>query len=298
MQNSLGRTLELHHVNAGALPGQRWHAFRDYAYDGSANLTASPTPSQKDHHSPTALPGQMTSLYYPSFPRPPPPDQRLRQPGAREDTRTMRAARATTITLRAPHRGNGPRRNGPHQLHRRRRATPCSPAPPRANGPTNTYDGQSRLIRKQLPEGNATEYAYDDAPCAGADKRCTHNVKTSPAWPSPAAALATLNQRFTYESAFNKVEPRQRRGQGHQLQLHRPGPAADHHRPGRPRRRAPQTSYTYSAFTAERLPELLPAQLADGQDQRRQQRGDRHRLQREPTSTCPRAASSTAAPAS
>ena len=42
---------------------------------------------------------------------------------------------------------------------------------------SNTYDGQSRLVKRVLPEGNSVEYEYDDATCLS-QLRCTHNVKT------------------------------------------------------------------------------------------------------------------------
>lgn len=48
-------------------------------------------------------------------------------------------------------------------------------------------------------------YVYDDATCAAADKRCTHNVKTLSRIPKSGSGLETLVTRMTYESAFNKV---------------------------------------------------------------------------------------------
>ena len=69
----------------------------------------------------------------------------------------------------------------------------------------STYDGQGRLSTRQLPEGNSTQYSYDDASCASADKRCTHNVKTISTLAKPGSGLPTLTKSFTYESAFNQV---------------------------------------------------------------------------------------------
>lgn len=68
----------------------------------------------------------------------------------------------------------------------------------------NTYDGQERLASTILPEGNRVTYVYDDAPCAAADKRCTHNVKTLSRIPKMGSGLTTLDTRMTYESALHR----------------------------------------------------------------------------------------------
>ena len=62
-----------------------------------------------------------------------------------------------------------------------------------------------RLASTVLPEGNSVAYVYDDAPCAAADKRCTHNVKTVSRIPKAGSGLPTLVTGMTYGSAFNKV---------------------------------------------------------------------------------------------
>jgi len=91
-----------------------------------------------------------------------------------------------------------------------------------------TYDGQTRLAKTVLPEGNSVEYEYDDAPCA-AQQRCTHNVKALRQVAKPGSGLATLTQGFTYEGSFNKVAT-----------------STDP--------RAKVTSYTYTAYTAAGFP--------------------------------------------
>ncbi|WP_415203103.1 RHS repeat-associated core domain-containing protein [Pseudorhodoferax sp.] len=118
----------------------------------------------------------------------------------------------------------------------------------------NTYDGQTRLTKTVLPEGNSVEYEYDDAPCA-AQQRCTHNVKTIRQVAKPGTGLATLVQSFTYEGTFNKVaSATDARGkvtsytytaQGLPLAVTRPADAGGVQ---------PVTTYGYTSYTASGLP--------------------------------------------
>ncbi|AKJ29719.1 hypothetical protein AAW51_3028 [Caldimonas brevitalea] len=66
-------------------------------------------------------------------------------------------------------------------------------------------DGHDRVVRKKLPQGNLIEYEYDDASCARAEKRCTHNVKVERRVAKPGTGLPAIVSSYTYESAFNKV---------------------------------------------------------------------------------------------
>uniref|UniRef100_UPI000AC19CAF RHS repeat-associated core domain-containing protein n=1 Tax=Thauera butanivorans TaxID=86174 RepID=UPI000AC19CAF len=119
----------------------------------------------------------------------------------------------------------------------------------------NTYDGQGRLTRKEFPAGNALEYTYDDALCAAADKRCTHNVSQVKQLPKPGSTLATLTSSFTYESAFNKVASAtdalgklttySYTAQGNPLTVTAPADAAGVQ---------PQTTYGYTAYSASGYP--------------------------------------------
>ena len=125
----------------------------------------------------------------------------------------------------------------------------------------SAYDGQSRLVSRQLPEGNAMQVTYDDASCASADKRCTHNVKTVTTVAKPGSPLAALSRSFTYEGAFNKVASATDamgkvttyayNAQGLPLTVTSPVDDASV---------APQTTYAYSAFTPSGYPTFyLPA---------------------------------------
>ena len=75
----------------------------------------------------------------------------------------------------------------------------------------NTLDGQERVIETIYPEGNKLHLTYDDASCASADKRCTHNIKERRLIAKTGGACGSgtpcdpIVTSFTYESGFNKV---------------------------------------------------------------------------------------------
>lgn len=69
----------------------------------------------------------------------------------------------------------------------------------------NSYDGQERLVATVFPEGNAVQYEYDDATCASAQKRCTHNVKTETKIAKPGTGLANLVNKYLYEGTYNQL---------------------------------------------------------------------------------------------
>ena len=73
---------------------------------------------------------------------------------------------------------------------------------PVGNWTLKDYDGQSRVVRETGPEGNRTEYAYDDRSCALANGSCTHNVATVSRIPRAGSGDPVLTQKFTYEPSF------------------------------------------------------------------------------------------------
>lgn len=122
---------------------------------------------------------------------------------------------------------------------------------------TTDYDGAGRPTRITYPEGNRTEYTYDDATCANAEKRCTHNVLTEVQHPKPGSTLAPLTTTYTYEGSFNKVASvTNPRGQKTDFTYHAahggsatvtpPAPATGAERP--------QVSMTYAVQTATGWP--------------------------------------------
>ncbi|VTU29148.1 Cell wall-associated polypeptide CWBP200 [Variovorax sp. PBS-H4] len=249
VQNSLGRTLSF--TNASGRITQVSDGTRSvsYGYDTNANLkTFTNTLSQATTFA-YGLPGQMTSLYYPSFPTVAAATNVYDSLGR---VKTQTNARGKTYEYFFA--GSRTEEVGPGGTARTNyidaQGNTVQSSTPAGNWTTNTYDGQSRLIRKQFPEGNATEYAYDDAPCAVAPaKRCTHNVKTLTSIAKPGSGLANRVQSFTYESAFNQVaSATDARGKttsysymlGLPLTITAPADAAG---------ASPQTTYAYSAFT-------------------------------------------------
>ncbi len=60
----------------------------------------------------------------------------------------------------------------------------------------NTYDGLNRLVRNELPEGNAQEYEYD----------IFSNVLSFIYKAKPGSMLSDIVSAFTYDSTWNKIE--------------------------------------------------------------------------------------------
>ncbi len=249
VQNSLGRTLSFTNVNGRITQVSDGTRSVSYGYGASSNLATFTNTLSKATTFSYGLPGQMTSLYYPSFPTVAAATNVYDSLGR---VKTQTNARGKTYDYYFA--GFRTEEVGPGGTARTNyidaQGNTIQSSTPAGNWTTHTYDGQSRLIRKQLPEGNATEYVYDDAPCAGTDKRCTHNVKTLTSIAKPGSGLANRVQSFTYESAFNKVATAtDARGkttsysytaQGLPLTITAPVDAAGV---------APQTTYAYSALT-------------------------------------------------
>ncbi len=57
------------------------------------------------------------------------------------------------------------------------------------------YDGHKRLVKETKPEGNYTEYVYDDL----------HNPVTVTQYPKSGSTLSTIVNEFTYDATFSKV---------------------------------------------------------------------------------------------
>ncbi|MDR6539781.1 DUF6531 domain-containing protein, partial [Variovorax soli] len=254
VQNSLGRTLSF--TNASGRITQVSDGMRSvsYAYDASANLTSFTSAVNRSTTFAYGLPGQMTSLYYPSFPTVAAATNVYDSLGR---VKTQTNARGKTYEYFFA--GSRTEEIGPGGTARTNyldaQGNTIQSSTPAGNWTVSTYDGQSRLIRKQFPEGNATEYAYDDASCAGADKRCTHNVKTITSIPKPASGLVSLSQGFSYDSAFNQVtSATDARGKTTSYSYTAQGLPLTVTAPPDPSGMAPQTSYAYSAYTPSGYP--------------------------------------------
>ncbi|MES2161415.1 MAG: RHS repeat-associated core domain-containing protein [Pseudomonadota bacterium] len=144
------------------------------------------------------------------------------------------------------------------------------------NETRNTYDGQGRLAHSVKVEGLSISFGgpygalidivpgqmvdntYDDATCAAAEKRCTHNLKSSTRTPRPKSGLTALVTSYTYDAVSNQVktmtDPNQQvtnysytaAGLPQTVQL--PADASGNH---------PSTTYDYTAYTAAGYPNFL-----------------------------------------
>ncbi|MDQ0612258.1 RHS repeat-associated protein [Variovorax sp. W1I1] len=248
--NSLGRTLTFTNTSGKITQVSDGTRVVKYAYDASTSNLTTFTDSLNQNTTYTyALPGQMTKLFYPSFPTVAAATNVYDSLG-RVQTQTNARGKLYDYYFA----GFRTEEIGPGGVARTNyidaQGNTIQSSTPIGNWTINTYDGQSRLISKQLPELNVIQYAYDDASCAGVDKICTHNVKTTTSVGKPGSSLANRVQSFTYESSFNKVATAtDARGkvtsytytaQGLPLTVTSPVDAAGV---------APQTSYTYVAYT-------------------------------------------------
>ncbi|PKO60043.1 MAG: Rhs family protein, partial [Betaproteobacteria bacterium HGW-Betaproteobacteria-19] len=254
VSNSLGRVLNLTYT------GGRISAVGDgtrsvgYAYDGSGNLvshtdaTAKVTTYQYDQ------PGRMTKFFNPSTPTIAFATNVYDTLG-RVQTQTNAAGKLYTYYFA----GSRSEEVAPGAVSKVSYfdafGKELKTIDPLGRVIANTYDGHGRLTRKVFPEGNAVEYTYHDAPCAAAQKRCTHNVSQVRQLAKPASGLATLTSSFTYEAAFNKIasatDPRGKittytyTAQGNPLTVTAPADAAGVQ---------PQTTYGYTAYTTSGYP--------------------------------------------
>nr|WP_274521508.1 hypothetical protein [Ectothiorhodospira lacustris] len=254
VRNSLGRVLNFTYT------GGRISAVGDgtrsisYAYDGSGNLTGYTDATAKITTYQYDLPGRMTKFFYPSNPTIAFATNVYDTLG-RVQTQTNAAGKLYTYYFagsRSEEVGPGGVSNASYFDAFGRQLKSINPL---GRVTTNTYDGHGRLTRKVFPEGNAVEYTYHDAPCAAAQKRCTHNISQVRQLAKPGSGLATLTSSFTYESAFNKVasatDPRGKTttytytAQGNPLAVTAPADPAGVQ---------PQTTYGYTAFTASGYP--------------------------------------------
>ena len=204
IKNSLGRSLGLTYANGKLSRVTNGAASVSYSYDTNENLSAFADPLGKSTTYTYSIPGRMDSIFYPSFPTIAAVTNtydslnRVRtQTNARGKTYEYFFAGSRTEEI-AP--DGGARTN-----YIDGQGNVLLLSTPIGNLTVNTYDGQSRLIRTERPEGNATEYTYDDESCAGAEKRCSHNVATERKVGMIGSSAAPITQSFTYESAFNRL---------------------------------------------------------------------------------------------
>lgn len=203
VSNSLGRSLTLAYTSGRVSSVSDGNRTVYFDYDGSGNLVTfrnalnAATTYQYD------VPGRLSKVFYPSNPGVPFLHNTYDSLG-RVQTQTNANGKLFTYYFA----GSRSEEVGPYgqslvsYVDANGKVLKSLDALGRAV--VNTYDGQTRLVKSVLPEGNITEYEYDDAPCA-AQGRCTHNVKTLRKRPKPGSPLPVLTTQYGYESAFNKL---------------------------------------------------------------------------------------------
>lgn len=209
VQNSLGWFLHLSHFN-GRIAEVSDHFRRVlYFYDGSDNLTSFQATSNAGPRPTTTFqydqPGRMTKLFYPSHPTIAFATNVYDSLG-RVRTQTNANSQLYTYYFAGSRSEEVDPLNGSKVSYFDALGKIVKSVTPAGRITLNTYDGQERLTRTTLPEGNAVTYTYDDAPCAAAEKRCTHNLKTVTQVPKAGSGLANRVASYTYESAFNRVQ--------------------------------------------------------------------------------------------
>lgn len=251
--NSLGRSLTLTTTSGRISSVSDGSRSISYGYDANVNLTTSTNALSQNTTYQYDLPGRMTKIFYPSNPSIAFVTNVYDSLG-RVQTQTNANGKLYTYYFAGSRSEEIGPLNQSHVSYVDALGKVLKTVDPLGKVVTNTYDGQSRLIKSVLQEGNLVEYDYDDAPCA-AQNRCTHNIKTVRQVPKTGSGLSTLTTNFTYESAYNKVasvtDPRLQvtnftyTAQGNPLSVTAPADSLGVQ---------PVTTYGYTGFTASGFP--------------------------------------------
>ncbi|WP_254640740.1 RHS repeat-associated core domain-containing protein [Burkholderia sp. GbtcB21] len=204
VSNGFWRTLNFSYANGRISQVSDGARTVQYGYDTNGNLTTFTDTMSKSTTYGYGLPGQMTQIFYPSFPSTAGVTNVYDSLGR---VQTQTNARGKTYSYYFA--GSRALESAPGGITRLSYldvlGNVLQQADPLFNVTQFAYDGQGRLITKILPQGNGFSYTYDDASCASSEKRCTQNVKSITQFAPSGSGLAPLIRSFTYESAYNKV---------------------------------------------------------------------------------------------
>ncbi|ABB08532.1 RHS repeat-associated core domain-containing protein [Burkholderia lata] len=204
VSNGFWRTLNFTYTNGRVSQVSDGARTVKYGYDTSGNLTTFTDTMSKSTTYGYGLPGQLTQIFYPSFPSTAGVTNVYDSLGR---IQTQTNARGKTYSYYFA--GSRALESAPGGITRLSYldvlGNVLQQADPLFNVTQFAYDGQGRVITKILPQGNGFSYTYDDASCASSDKRCTQNVKSTTQFGPSGSGLAPLVRSFTYESAYNKV---------------------------------------------------------------------------------------------
>ncbi|WP_084545442.1 RHS repeat-associated core domain-containing protein [Cupriavidus malaysiensis] len=201
VENSAGRKLTFYYNSNGRLGNVfGFMKMTQYAYDGNDNLISAALPGGSTRFE-YDKPGRMTKFFEPSFPTVPVVTNVYDTLG-RVRTQTSAAGNLFQYYFA----GSRTEEVGPGGTARTfyidGEGNQLQIGDPVGNWTLKDYDGQSRVVRETRPEGNRTEYAYDDRSCALANGSCTHNVATVSRIPRAGSGDPVLTQKFTYEPSF------------------------------------------------------------------------------------------------
>ncbi|QIE27519.1 RHS Repeat protein (plasmid) [Caballeronia sp. SBC2] len=259
VKNHAGRSLTLTYANNRLQSVSSPQQTVRYAYDGNDNLISETDPDGFATRFEYDQPGRMTKFYQAGFPSTPVVSNTY-DTLDRVQTQTSAAGNLFNYYFA----GSRSEEVGPGGSSRTdyidAEGNLLQLADPMGNWTIKDYDGQNRLVRETRPEGNRTEYTYDDASCLRANKPakgCTHQIATISRFPRVGTGDQVLTQRFTYDPSWETLSTAtDAKGQvttnvysGYSLQkVIRPAVGGV----------APTTSITYESVT---LPGTLPTYL-------------------------------------
>ncbi|MGA7813495.1 RHS repeat-associated core domain-containing protein [Caballeronia sp.] len=207
VNNHAGRTLTLTYANNRLQSVSSPQQTVRYTYDGNDNLVSETDPEGFATRFEYDQPGRMTKFYQPSFPNTPVVSNTYDTLG-RVKTQTSAAGHLFNYYFA----GSRSEEVGPGGSSRTdyidAEGNLLQMADPMGNWTLKEYDGQNRLVRETRPEGNRTEYTYDDASCLRATnpaRLCTHQIAAVSRFPRAGTGDAVLTQRFTYDPSWDTL---------------------------------------------------------------------------------------------
>ncbi|MDN6860456.1 RHS repeat-associated core domain-containing protein [Pseudomonas sp. CAN2814] len=206
VENSLGRSLSFTYNGTRISRVSDGSRSVQYRYDGDGSLVTYIDGNSQSTTYQYDMPGRMTRLFYPSFPSTPALTNVYDSAG-RVQTQTNALGKLYSYYFA----GYRTEEIGPGNVSRVNyldaSGNVLQSSDPLGRWAISTYDGQSRLTSKTLPEGNRVEYTYDDSRClyASTSLGCTHNVKTIKRIGKPGSGAPLLTESFLYDSTTNQV---------------------------------------------------------------------------------------------
>ncbi|MFM0268477.1 RHS repeat-associated core domain-containing protein [Paraburkholderia sediminicola] len=207
VESGVGRSLTLTYANNRLQSISSPQQTVRYAYDGNDNLVSVTDPDGFATRFEYDQPGRITKFYQPSFPNTAVVSNTYDTLG-RVRTQTSAAGNLFNYYFA----GYRSEEVGPGGSSRTNyldgEGNLLQVGDPMGNWIIKDYDGLNRLVRETRPEGNRTEYTYDDASCAATTnqlKGCTHNVASVSRYPRPGDGDPVLTERFTYSPIFGHV---------------------------------------------------------------------------------------------